>query len=74
MEQFVNKEVPQDRRAEPGRIWQCGACGKYAEDHFGIVGWHSHGYDESCMLNASQVDITQEFLNAHPSFRSVWGV
>lgn len=48
-------EIPEDRRAAPGNIWQCRACGKKAEDEYGIVGWHDRGYDESCVLNSEQV-------------------
>jgi len=36
-------------------IWQCQACGKQAEDRAGMEGWHSPGWDESCMLNAKLV-------------------
>lgn len=45
-------ELPDDRRAPEGAIWICGACGKTSEDRFGMVGEHSAGWDESCMLNA----------------------
>lgn len=45
-------DIPDERRAPPGAIWVCGACGKTAEDQYGIIGDHSRGWDESCMLNA----------------------
>ena len=41
-----------DRMAPPDGIWICAACGKLAEDLYGIEGEHSRGWDESCMLNA----------------------
>ncbi len=47
---------PDHRIAPPGKIWMCAACGKKARDRFGIEGWHSRGWDESCMLNAVLVD------------------
>mgnify|MGYP006894118267 CR=1 FL=1 len=47
--------IPKDRRAPDGHIWQCRACGKQAEDRYGMTGWHSHGWDESCVLNAVAV-------------------
>lgn len=33
-------------------IWVCSACGKTHTDRYGIDGEGSHGWDESCMLNA----------------------
>ena len=44
------------RMAPEGTIWLCTACGKTAEDTYGIEGKHSHGWDESCMLNCELVD------------------
>ena len=41
-----------NRYAAKGTIWVCGACGKVAEDRYGIDRAHSPGWDESCMLNA----------------------
>lgn len=41
-----------NRIAPPGKIWICAACGKKSKDRYGIVGEHSSGWDESCMLNA----------------------
>lgn len=49
-------KIPEDRRAPEGKIWICNACGKAAEDRWGIIGAHSPGYDESCMMNAVLVD------------------
>lgn len=48
---MTNKER-KDRMAPDGQIWVCGACGKTAEDRYGIEGEHSRGWDESCMLHA----------------------
>ncbi len=49
-------EIPEDRRPGDGKIWVCGACGKKAEDRYGLIGRHSPGWDESCMLNAVAVE------------------
>lgn len=49
------EQIPGDRRPPDGMIWQCAACGKRSEDRYGMVGWHSYGWDESCMLNAVSV-------------------
>ena len=38
--------------APEGTIYVCGACGKTSEDRFGMVGEHSYGWDESCMMNS----------------------
>lgn len=38
--------------AKYGTIYVCGACGKTSEDLFGMEGKHSHGWDESCSMNA----------------------
>lgn len=51
--------LPSHRRPPEGMIWQCGACGKRAEDSYGFVGWHSGGWDESCMLNCHPVPDTR---------------
>lgn len=45
-----------ERMAPEGQIWVCFACGKMAEDHYGIDGWHSAGWDESCVLNSQLVE------------------
>ena len=45
-----------DRIAPKGKIWRCAACGKYAVDRYGIEGYRSGGWDESCMLNAVLID------------------
>ena len=45
-----------DRFAPDDAIWVCGACGKTATNRYGIVGPHTHGWDESCMLNAVLCD------------------
>ena len=51
----MTAEIPEDRRAPDGHIWQCRCCGKIAEDRFGLLGERSRGWDESCMLNAIPV-------------------
>ena len=51
-------EIPEDRRAPSGHVWKCGACGKKSADLYGIVGHHSYGWDESCVLNAVAVPLT----------------
>ena len=53
-------KIPEDRRAPNGQIWQCGACGKMAEDKYGMIGWHSRGWDESCMLNSVLVQYSEK--------------
>lgn len=45
-----------DRIAPDDGIWVCAACGKTAVDRYGMEGPHSHGWDESCMLNAVLCD------------------
>jgi hypothetical protein len=52
---MADGEIPENRRAPDGMIWECRACAKKAEDRYGIIGWHSYGYDESCALNAVPV-------------------
>lgn len=47
--------IPEHRRAPEDMIWQCRACGKMAVDQYGIIGWHSQGWDESCALNSVTV-------------------
>lgn len=56
-------EIPENRKAKPGFIWQCQACGKKSEDLYGSIGWHSYGWDESCCMNADQVPQTSEDQN-----------
>jgi len=48
--------MTEERKPPEGKIWRCAQCGKMAEDLYGIEGWHSYGYDVSCMLNAKLVD------------------
>jgi hypothetical protein len=50
-----NAEIPEKRRAPEGMIWRCAACGKEAEDLYGMIGARTRGWDESCMLNAFPV-------------------
>ena len=52
-----NAEIPEKRRAPEGMIWRCAACGKEAEDLYGMIGARSRGWDESCMLNAVPVPL-----------------
>jgi hypothetical protein len=47
--------IPEDRRAPDGMIWCCAACGKQAEDRFGIIGERTRGWDASCMMQAVAV-------------------
>lgn len=42
---MTNQIAPDDA------IWVC-CCGKTSIDRYGIVGVHSPGWDESCMMNA----------------------
>lgn len=49
-EQRVNRIAP------AGTVWMCAACGKTAQDSYGMEGDRSPGWDESCMLNAVLVD------------------
>lgn len=44
--------MSKNRMAPEGFIWVCAACGKTAQDRYGLNGIHSRGWDESCMLNA----------------------
>lgn len=50
-----NADIPENRRAPTGMIWRCQACGKTAEDLYGMIGRRSYGWDESCILNAAPV-------------------
>jgi hypothetical protein len=43
------------RFAPEGYIWRCQACGKVSVDRYGLDGFHSPGWDESCMLNATLI-------------------
>lgn len=45
-----------ERYAPSGMIFVCGACGKVAEDRYGIVGFRSRGWDVSCMMNCDLYD------------------
>lgn len=42
-----------DYVAPPGHIFLCDACGKVSRTRYGLDGSAQHGWDESCMLNAS---------------------
>jgi|KBSMisStaDraftv2_1062788.scaffolds.fasta_scaffold27979_8 hypothetical protein len=48
----MTPEQREKRMAPADGIWVCAACGKTAEDRYGIEGVHSPGWDESCMLKA----------------------
>lgn len=52
------REIPEARRAPEGQVWECQMCGKRAEDKYGLIGEHSSGYDESCMLNSVLIEGT----------------
>jgi hypothetical protein len=58
-----------DRIAPPGSLWVCLACGKWAEDKYGMQGDHSRGWDESCMLNS--VLAKRSELNYHDDGRVI---
>lgn len=49
-------ELRSQRIAPKGTVWMCAACGKTAEDRYGLEGARSPGWEESCMLNAILVD------------------
>lgn len=51
----TSAKIPVERCAPEGMIWRCAACGKEAEDLYGMIGSRSRGWDESCMLNAVPV-------------------
>lgn len=53
-------QIPESRQAPAGHIWQCHACGKTAEDLYGIIGEHSYGWDESCVLNAAPAPLKEQ--------------
>jgi hypothetical protein len=63
--------IPDDRRAPEGQLWVCCACGKTAEDRYGFEGEHSHGWDESCMLNARLFDKTRLVYGPHGRVKEV---
>lgn len=50
-------EIPEERRPPEGHIWACSACGRWAKDRYGLIGSHSSGWDESCMMNAVPVEL-----------------
>jgi hypothetical protein len=54
--EFDYSQIPEERRPDFGKHWICVHCTKEAADRYGIIGPHSHGYDESCMLNAVQIE------------------
>lgn len=45
----MNAEEAQERLAPTGYVWLCGACGKTAEDRYGI------DWDEACMMHAELI-------------------
>lgn len=45
-----------NRRALPGYVWECAACGKRSRDLYGNERI-SYGWDESCVLNARLVKV-----------------
>jgi hypothetical protein len=48
----MSDTIPAERRAPEGTVWECAACGRMAEDRYGLVGQHHRGWDESCRSNA----------------------
>jgi hypothetical protein len=57
---FDYSQIPANRVPAKGYCWACAACGKLAADLYGIIGPHSYGYDESCALNAIQVNMNED--------------
>ena len=57
---MTDKPIDPWRVPPPGHVWQCRACGKRAEDRYGMIGWHDYDWDESCMLNAVAVPLAPE--------------
>lgn len=53
----LGAEAAAKRRAPDGQIWQCRACNKQAEDKYGLIGFRSRGWDESCMLSCLLVPL-----------------
>jgi len=53
-------KIPEDRQAGENKIWQCQACGKFSDDLYGLIGFHSANWDESCMMNALSVPKVKE--------------
>jgi hypothetical protein len=47
----------QDRFAPLGYVWECAACGKRAQDRYGINGTQDIGWDVSCVINCVLVQI-----------------
>ena len=60
----MNNAIPDNRRPPEGHIWRCQACGKTAEDRYGIIGKKSRGWDESCAMNSAAVPLPPEGDNA----------
>lgn len=46
----------EERMAPEGKVWVCMACGKTAQDQYGIVGEHTRGWDVSCAVNSTLFD------------------
>ena len=53
--------MSKERFAPDGAVWVCGACGKTAQDRYGIKGQYDRGWDESCALNAVLVHKAKHF-------------
>lgn len=47
----LNRSDTMNDEAPEGQVFVCGACGKRSKDRYGFKAI-SHGWDESCMLNA----------------------
>ena len=52
----MTEEEKAIRLAPKGQIWVCRECGKIAEDKYGLEGFRSKGWDESCTVNAVLTD------------------
>ncbi len=59
----MSQEEAPEQDAPAGSLWVCCACGKTAENRYGMGGRHSPGWDESCMLNSQLFETS----------RLVWG-
>lgn len=69
MSSLIDKKDNGNWIADPGKVFVCLACGKTSHDRYGIVGEHSTGWDESCMLNCEEFKI--EGLTYSPGGRVV---
>jgi len=52
------QEANGDVHAPEGTVWVCGACGKTSHTRYGLDRNKSPGWDESCMMNAVIINIS----------------